>query len=221
MEPATPTAIATPTASQAGVFERFQGLQVGEQIAVAGIIVTILLAIFGGVRWWIERSERLARERREDERIARIEQDELLAKQADFAFTRGENTRPVSIGATPEHRLLLFMLWNVGMADAALVNVRAFLNADELSPWGNWPSQQNLRVGHRLVPTFTLPFKVEPPGQEDGPRLDEILSDSVVRIDVRFNDASAPMRFLSYCFRFDHVSPPDRWHSREVDCEAA
>jgi hypothetical protein len=60
---ATPTAVAVPAASPVGMVERFQGLPVGEQIAIVAIIVTIFISLVGGVRWWIERGEQLARER--------------------------------------------------------------------------------------------------------------------------------------------------------------
>jgi hypothetical protein len=114
--------------------------------------------------------------------------------------------------------MLLGTLRNVGMADASLVNVRAFLNGVELPRWGSWAQQQDIPVGDWLGVRFTLPFKVEPPGQNE-PRLDEPLSESLVRIDVRFRDASTANRELSFCFRFHRTPLPDRWMPRQVDCE--
>jgi hypothetical protein len=188
--------------------ERFQGLAVGEQLAVVTLVITILLAVLGGIRWWIDRRDRLARE-----------QENFRAKQANFAFTRSTHEDPIGVGSWGANGILLGELYSVGIANAARVSLRAFLNGQELPHHGSWPREQALRVGDWLNYRFLLPFRVEPRDQEEGQQLDDPLTNAVVRFDVQFTDTSAANRVLSYCFRFDRAPLPQRWLSRQIDCE--
>jgi hypothetical protein len=149
-----------------------------------------------------------------------MEQEALIAKQAVLTLSRDPAKRPLGVGSTAGDRMLVGTLWNVGMSDAALVNVRAYLNGDELPRWGSWARQQDIPVSDRLGIRFILPFKVEAIGHDE-PRLDEALADSIVRVNVRFKDDSAADRVVSYCFRFDRAPLPHRWRSRQVECSAA
>jgi hypothetical protein len=92
MQSATPTAVAAPVASPGGVVERFQGLPVGEQIAVVGIIVTIFIALGGGVRWWIERRDRITREER-----VRNEMSFSRSRRTSLFFIARERSRSASV----------------------------------------------------------------------------------------------------------------------------
>jgi hypothetical protein len=116
--------------------------------------------------------------------------------------------------------MLVGELYSVGMADATRVHMRAFLNDKELPHLGSWPSEQPLPVGKSLNYQFLLPYRVEPPGQHEGPWLDEELGSAVIRFDVRFTNGSAANRVLSYCFRFDRAPLPHRWRSCQVECSA-
>ena len=221
------------------IWQRLQGLPFEVQAPLA---VTVLLALGAFAQWAItearqgrrhredqrrqEQKERDAREEQarrdhhEQERRHRQEQAEIFAKQADFSFTRFPDEPPVGVDCSGTDRMLVGQIFSVGIADAARVNIRAYLNGTELPRSGSWPLDEPLPVGGWLHYEFALPFKVEPPEQQHGPRLDEDLGNSVVRFDVRFNDASAANRALSYCFRFDHAPLPERWPTRQVECLA-
>jgi hypothetical protein len=212
-------------------WHQLQGLSLETKVVVAvAIIVPIIIAVVAFVQWRISEN-RIAKYRREDQerdeerrkqehdRRAQQAQADLLAKQAAFAFTRfPDEDNPVAVGGWLGDRMLAGELYSVGMAGATRVYLQAFLNDRELPRAGSWPMEQSLPVGTWLSYRFLLPFKVEPPGMHEGPWLDAALADAIVRFDVRFTDASAANRVLSYCFRFDPAPHPVRWKSRQVDC---